>query len=790
MSLATTSGAMPAGAAAGGGLAMAHQAQAIAMPAAQPPPGAEIPSSMGGPPVTVAALGADLVDKSQLSMKQVKNVSHLPIVAIDLCATDPMVASFPPKPSEPDLSLRASIIGKLQPEVSFNKSESSQKILKKYLSKDKSYDELRKTSISTSSKGDVVTIHKPYQWMGMRRLEDTPGFVQDNDTVVKAVDKKDGGATAAISEEASLEGVHVTNGTLDGVSSPSGDDFDRVVYKVRLANSKKAVTMLPEEATNLILAVAQTSVARKNILEEDPLDYPLSVALPSWASHDACLEAWMDSVPGAVFYQRSIAALCGAMQPGTNQSTQNALLDRITKVTRALLSEHQKLNDDTRFEYEPLVVLVGLTNDGIECTAVQVSDVQDSIPSCLFGNYKVLCNVSYPTRDGLSKIEDCMQELYKIQGEVAPELDGPVAFVPYSTNKDQLTKLTKHLDTCRAKLETWEKVPVLPARLDCVAIGTAVLAAVTHGRLARLITGKNNKPKPALAMQIHNVAPTAIGVRMSYKVGIWTPVKTIFDFDRRVPAGPYGLDLSAARCAAMLQVGAGDKLGWESDELDDAVDAAIKEVEGSKGIPKREAAALCFKLQIVQKLTRDGEWINVGDEIMPLTKVDDEGDDEKPVACEKITLELSMNSMGVITQSRIGALETVVQALKTSRNSTIRYWISIILAISFFGGFLVKSYWEERVFERDTKRLLAYYKQVIPGSMADGDEQNAKYLVWKYKGKPHKLWRRLEKKYGIPVLHAHEWEDVEEKSDEEIEVENLDEEKTEEKQTADEEQDL
>lgn len=127
--------------------------------------------------------------------------------------------------------------------------------------------------------------------------------------------------------------------------------------------------------------------------------------------------------------------------------------------------------------------------------------------------------------------------------------------------------------------------------------------------------------------------------------------------------------------------------------------------------------------------------------------------------------------------------------MKTSRNSTIRYWIGIVLAIAFFGGFLVKSYWEERVFERDTKRLLAYYKHVVPGSMADGDEQNAKYLVWKYKGKANRLWKRLEKKYGVPVLHEHEWEDQED-TEEESEIENLDEENEDENENVEEEQDL
>jgi hypothetical protein len=100
-----------------------------------------------------------------------------------------------------------------------------------------------------------------------------------------------------------------------------------------------------------------------------------------------------------------------------------------------------------------------------------------------------------------------------------------------------------------------------------------------------------------------------------------------------------------------------------------------------------------------------------------------------------------------------------------------------VFAIVFFGGFLVKSYWEERVFDRDTRRLMAFYKHVVPGSISDGDQHNARYVVWKYRNKKEKLWRGLEKKYGEPVLHEHEWpEEVEEKEKaEEEEPENLDE---------------
>ena len=120
----------------------------------------------------------------------------------------------------------------------------------------------------------------------------------------------------------------------------------------------------------------------------------------------------------------------------------------------------------------------------------------------------------------------------------------------------------------------------------------------------------------------------------------------------------------------------------------------------------------------------------------------------------------------------------MVQATQSARNSALRWYLGVFFAIAFFGGFLIKSYWEERVFERDTRRLLAYYKHVIPGSLSDGDEHNARYVVWKYRNKKEKLWKSLEKKYGEPVLHEHEWPDeVEtEETPNEDESENLDEE--------------
>jgi hypothetical protein len=127
----------------------------------------------------------------------------------------------------------------------------------------------------------------------------------------------------------------------------------------------------------------------------------------------------------------------------------------------------------------------------------------------------------------------------------------------------------------------------------------------------------------------------------------WEPVKVIFDFDRRVPAGPYPIDLKAADCVVY-------RSGVSADTDEEAFIKASKEAEGSRGIPKREKAALDLKIQIVQKWTRDGDWVKVGDAIEPLVKLEGSGDDEKRVACESVSLELGLGITGMITTNLVG----------------------------------------------------------------------------------------------------------------------------------------
>ena len=114
------------------------------------------------------------------------------------------------------------------------------------------------------------------------------------------------------------------------------------------------------------------------------------------------------------------------------------------------------------------------------------------------------------------------------------------------------------------------------------------------------------------------------------------------------------------------------------------------------------------------------------------------------------------------TSHNITHSETIVQATKSARNSKLLRYGTIAGLTLFIGGFLVKSFVEERVFERDTRRVLAYYKRAAPNSFHDGDERQARYLVWKYKGKKDALWRRLEAKYDMKVLHEWEWPEEEE----------------------------
>jgi len=739
-------------------------------------------------PANLSALGADLVDKSQqLSLKQVKDLSDMPIVAIDLYSSEPIVSSFPPKVKDgsSDDHLEPSVIGKMKDKIALKTSEASHKTFRKWLSKSKGYEDLQSDVFTKLDDESAVVIQSPELWMGLRRLEEGPSYLQKMVSL-------DNSNTPALAEEASQGvGISLANGTLDG-SVPEGDDFDRVVCKLRLNEKKKALTVLPEEMLQLIVNQAQYHVARKRSAEssddedemEDIMSYPCAIAVPAPYCNDQSIEALLDATDNTgVIFQRSVCALAGALLPGTEEKP-NMIMHHLHTTTQKRQREfnlEQIKNPDATFDDSIVLLLAGMTKDTAECTAIQISARDNDKYCCPYTKFKVVCSVSRRHENPESVLNECFAGLFETLDNVAPEAPTPLGMISYGSLSEQKTIETKW-ERLKKGLETWEEIKHFATKIDCVANGTGLLGGISHGRLSTLVQLPNKKkPKAQMAIQTMNVAPVAVGVMMNYyggEKGKWTPVKTIFDFDRRVPAGPYSLELSAAESAVRRE-------GKISDKSEEDFFKAVTDREAAKYIPEREQAALNLRVQVVQKFTRDGEWIKIGNVMSPLTIIEK---DEEKTACEKVFLELSLGLSGLITQSLVGDRQSVVQATKSARLSKIQYYLGIGFAILFFGGFLVKSWWEDRVFERDTRRLLAYYKHVLPGSMLDGDIQNARYVVYKYRNKKNKLWRGLEKKYDVPVLLEHEWADWSENQEDGDEHEDLD--ADEEDSTEDKEQDL
>ena len=669
---------------------MAHDANAVGRAAAgmPPPPDAHADSGHGPlPPPSGGVLGADLLDKQQgLSLKQVKNVSHLPLVAMDLFASEPIIAYFPPKPEDPSETVFPRLVGKMKANLYFHgkadnnitRAETAHKALRKYLSQAKPYRSMQSDCLTKSDDPDAVVLEKPHRWLGLRRLDDAPDFlqkqVQATNTVAAAAPATDSSNQkkqyAIQEEDFSGVGIRLVNSTLDG-SSPSSpgeqDDFDRVVFKVRLNPAKKAITMLPEEAVQLLIHQAQYHAATKahinanhnkkqNEEEDEIVDYPCAIAIPAWASHDAAIEALYDAtgnVPG-VFFQRSVCALAGALVPSPSGKP-NTLLERLEQVRAALLKEYRKqlvTQPDLVHHDELLLILVGRTDDGMEATAIQISDFQTSLMTCLFTKFKVLSNVSYQCPDPLSKFAACLSELEQAVQHIDPDADGPAAIVTYGSPAEQEQLKKQWEEQKSSATQEWQTVPLFTAKADAVCMGTAILGAVAHGRQALLVEKDGGKTKAELGITVQNVAPAAVGFRLHYHGGTdpkrWTPVKTIFDFDRRIPAGPYPIDFKASECVVHRNVNSTSAPLSDEDLL-----KAAKEKEGAKHIPQREEAALDLRLEILQKWTRDGEWKRVGDLKQPLVKHDDD-DEDKRVACESVTLEISLAVTGMLTLNTIG----------------------------------------------------------------------------------------------------------------------------------------
>lgn len=775
-------GGMSMGMAAHGGpSAMATHQQATGGRAGA---GAEVPPGTTAAPVNVAALGADQLDKNQnLNWKQINKVAEMPIVAVDLYGDKSDVAYYPSVKDEkeyesPEDWIKSKHAGRGSCLVVKKNDEASYKALRRLLSKSKGYETVFEQSCSSTDKKDStegkVPIPSPQLLLGARQVKQLHKATAGKYTIGE-------GSNHAIDEDASSgeHGLTIQDGNLDGSNNKQGNDFDRVTLNLKLLANKKTLTMLPEEAVGILVAKAKHSVHKltkgKSDDEDDNafLEYPPAFALPAWACFDNTIDSLMDACHGtnAVLYQRSVAALAGALVPRVvihekkhklkNVALYDLILEKMKEHEKKTQIAQQQNKPVPNQSYSPMVIMAGLTDSGLELTAIEVKSpnptYMQSDCHVPFGEFKVISSVAFHHSNPLSLVAKSFCSLTDIIDEVCPELEddgGVAAIVTYGSIEKQLKMkeaLSKTLDGIKDD-EVWKPdITFNSSKEEAVAVGTAILAAVSHARIERP------------SVEVKNISPTAVGLSYNFsgdsEGSSWSNPKIVFDYDRRVPAGPTKIEFSAAECVVLK----------ENQSLFDDMEKLVEESQKwskQKFNNVREEAALNLRVRVMQRMERDGSWKQVGDVMKPLTKISEDSDDGdnnegSAYAIETSTLDLSLDSIGFLSASLCSDGQSIEQALKSAQSSSFWKYFRYILAIGFVGGFLVKSFIEDRIRERDVKRLLGFYKQNVPGSINDGDRNNAYYLCWKYKGKKDKLWKRLESKYGEPILTLKEYEELE-----------------------------
>ncbi len=690
MSLATSSG----GAGAGAGMSMAamahggpsalstHQQTANANAAGGPPPGSGAGTAAAP---NVAALAADLVDKNQnLGWKMVKNLAKMPIVSVDLYGDTGEVAYFPPKNEgeESNIEIMASkgeigvkALGKVQSSgtsLALKKNDdAAHKALRRLITKAKGYEAVFSDTLTAKDDADSLVIRSPHLLLGERQIKYLPSVSKDKYTVGKE-------SSHAIDED-DLQGITIRNGNLDGSSSAQQNNFDRVTLHLNMHSGKKGLTILPEEAVGIVLAKAKYEVSKhypdlvKGDEKEKYMDFPPAIALPAWACNHYAIDSLMEACDGtAVLYNRSVAALSGALVPSfvkdkkaNKISLQTSNLYNV--ITKRFENHQKKIQEAQKLKkplpntsYMPLVVMAGMTEDGIEFSAVQIKDVNGSFgrTDCHvpFGSLKVVSTVSYQHLKPSSIVNKSLVELSDIVDEICPELEddgGVAAIVTYGTVASQLQlkdAILKSLNGIEGDNVWNTKIEFLSTREEAVSTGTCVLAGVSHNRIEPEIVESGKGKRPAVC--VTNVAPCAVGITYNFDGGkkgsTWTEPKVVFDYDRRVPAGPYNVEFSAAECVALK------KDPTLLNDMEKLVEESEQWLKG-KHNALREEAALGLTIKVVQRFERNGKWRDHGFAANPLTQGGDDdeteedgGEGSEKQAIETSTLELSLDSVGYL----------------------------------------------------------------------------------------------------------------------------------------------
>jgi hypothetical protein len=636
-----------------------------------PPPGTT------APPPNMASMAADLIDKNQnLGWKAIKNLASMPIVSVDLYGDTGQVAYYPPmrKGEESDGSVVVKGLGKVSITgtslVLKKDSDAAHKALRRLITKSKGFEAVFNDTLSDGKEGDSIIVESPHLLLGERQSK-----YLHNATIGKYTVGKE--SSHAIDEDDS-KGVTIRNGNLDGSTEALGNDFDRVTIHLNMHSAKKALTILPEEAVGIVLAKAKSEVAKAfpELKDGDEpekyIDFPTAIALPAWGCNHYAIEALMDACDGtAVLYNRSVAALTGALIPKlvtTKDGTQGLQPPRLYGALMECYQAHGKKIEEAQkrketlpnASYMPLVIMAGMTEDGVEITAIQIKSPNASFGKgnahCPFGEFRVVSTVAYQHSKPVAIVNKAFVELSDIVDEICPELEddgGVCAVVTYGTIAKQLQlkdAMLKSLNGIKGDIVWNTKMDFMSTQEDAVAMGTSVLAGVSHNRMSPEEDDEGKKSRTSLLVK--NVSPCAVGVAYNFtgdKEGTWTEPKVIFDYDRRVPAGPYKVEFSAAECVALrkdpLLLNDMEKLVEESEKWTKA-----------KHDPLREEAALALSIKVVQRFDRNGKWRDCGYDATPLTQVSNEEEEEEgkeahKFAIESSTLELTLDSVGFMSMT-------------------------------------------------------------------------------------------------------------------------------------------
>jgi len=704
--------------------------------------------------------------------------------------------------------------------VCIKRTEQSYKILKKFLRSDASeelyeqvLDHCLDTSSSTNDDSSVCIVKEPYLLLGSRRIE----LLNDNTLSKYSIIKSSSNTTASTAIEPLIEtneekdtnsNVYIRNQTLDGNNISNNNDFDRVAFQIHVLDNKKPLFILPEEIVSLQLAKVRKIVqddmkVRFNHEEEENvsfLDYPIGLPIPSWIFTDALSEAVLDAcnvVKSTTGYtmsnkelhnHRCLSVINGEIIRIFNGTGGNDV-NKLVQAVRKYFPKQQKKFSDEQEESEelestdslPIIHFIGITSNGIEGVSIQISEDMSYIKCLSESAYQ--SNNPYDDND----IKKVLKDLKSATSKLVPKkYRKPTAIVTYGSLPTQI-KLHSHIKELISKEESsfssWKKTALISTKEEVTAYGACVLAAKTDIDLSPIM--KNIDVKP--------VSNTCVGVRITTKDDDdeSIPIKVIFDFDRRIPAGPSKMEIIAAEFVAR------EILNKINDDDDELTEKEIGKYSGKNYIPQREKIAMKLKVQVYQKVQRDGIWIPVGDALKPLVKIEkkklennseknEEVDEEVVVACESSTLRLSLSENGVLTAAVVGNFESVVQALENSQYLKIRYYGILTTVTTLCIYFFIRAYWVEYTNSRDVKRLLHYYKIAAPNTFHDGDNWNARYLIWKYKGRRHVLWRRLEAKYDVPVPETWDGEDDDKDDEQDIDFDEMEEEEKKEKDEKDE----